>query len=136
MAAIAEERIELPALAEDDGHVTTDKILFAVRRVVELASPVKVVAFGSRARGDHRRNSDLDLAVIVDKYDKKVDPRPVWRADLDVWMDMDVLVYDVARDEALRDSLNSLQSEVMREGVVLYDRNKGFIDREAASRLV
>ena len=56
------------------------------------------MAFGSWARGEHRRDSDLDLAVIVDRYDPKTDRRPFWRADLDVWMDMDVLIYDVARE--------------------------------------
>jgi len=136
MAKLLEDRIKLPSLAEDDGAVTVDKIVFAVQRIVEIANPVRVVAFGSRARGDHRKTSDLDLAVIVDRYDKKRDPRPVWRADLDVWMDMDVVVYDTERESALRDSPVSLQSEVAREGIVVYDRTKGFVDREVAARLV
>ena len=136
MAQLLEDRIKLPSLAEDDGAVTVDKIVFAVQRIVEIANPVRVVAFGSRARGDHRKTSDLDLAVIVDKYDPKVDQRPLWRADLDVWMDMDVLVYDLDRERALIESPMSLQSEVHREGVVLYDRAQGLIDREVAARLV
>ena len=136
MAETTEARIQLPALADDDGAVTVDKIVFAVEKIVELANPARVVAFGSRACGDHRRTSDLDLAVVVDRYDPKVDRRRLWRADVDVWMDMDVLVYDLSRESAMADSPVSLQSEVRREGVILYDRSQGFIDREAASRLV
>lgn len=74
--------------------------------------------------------------MIVDRYDPKIDRRPVWRADLDVWMDMDVLVYDLERERLLSDSLNSLQAEVKREGVLLFDRKTGNIDRAAIARLV
>ena len=136
MARVVEDRVQLPSLADDNGEVTADKIVFAVQRIVEIANPVRVVAFGSRARGDHRKTSDLDLAVVVDKYDPKVDRRPLWRDDLDVWMEMDVLVYDVARESVLAESPSSLQSEVRREGVILYDRTQGVIDRAAAARLV
>ena len=136
MARVVEDRVQLPSLADDNGEVTADKIVFAVQRIVEIANPVRVVAFGSRARGDHRKTSDLDLAVVVDKYDPKVDRRPLWRADLDVWMEMDVLVYDVARESVLAESPSSLQSEVRREGVILYDRTQGLIDRSVAARLV
>jgi predicted nucleotidyltransferase len=136
MAQVLENRIELPSLAEDEGEVTADKIVFAVQEIVRIANPVRVIAFGSRARGDHRRTSDLDLAVVVDKYDRKLDQRPLWRADLNVWMEMDVLVYDVARENALADVPTSLQSEVEKEGVVLYERSQGVINRAAIARLV
>ena len=33
------------------------------RRIVERFSPLKVLIFGSRARGDHRPDSDIDLIV-------------------------------------------------------------------------
>ena len=36
----------------------------AVRRVVEVASPSRVIVFGSHARGDAAEGSDLDLLVV------------------------------------------------------------------------
>jgi predicted nucleotidyltransferase len=136
MAELVEDRIVLPALADDNGEVTADKIVFAVQKIVELANPIRVVAFGSRARGNHRPDSDLDLAVIVEKYDPKVDKCPLWRSDLDVWMPIDLLVFGRERHEFMKDSLISVNRDVETEGITLYDRSNGSIDRGATSRLV
>ncbi len=35
-----------------------------VRRIVEVTDPDKVIVFGSRARGDRRPNSDVDILVV------------------------------------------------------------------------
>ena len=46
--------------------VTPDKIEEAVRRIAEAANPLKVILFGSRARGSASPESDLDLLVETD----------------------------------------------------------------------
>lgn len=40
-----------------------DSIKNLVNRVVQELSPEEVILFGSRTRGDHRENSDFDIAV-------------------------------------------------------------------------
>jgi hypothetical protein len=132
----AEHLRYIPVPPDDDGLVSPAKISAAVERIVALADPVRVIAFGSRARGDHQPHSDLDLAVVVDRYDPEVDRRPVWRSQIPVLMPMDVIVYDVERERDMRDALNSLQWVVAREGVTLYERDKGFNDPSIAERLV
>ena len=45
--------------------MTADEcIQIMTRRIVERFSPLKVLLFGSRARGDHRPDSDIDLIVV------------------------------------------------------------------------
>ena len=42
-----------------------DPLAFAVAEVVQRSvAPARVILFGSRARGDHRPDSDIDLLVI------------------------------------------------------------------------
>ncbi len=56
--------------------VTPEKIDEAVRRIVEVARPVKIILFGSHARSDADLRSDIDLLVIekkvVDRYSEMV----------------------------------------------------------------
>ena len=45
---------------------TLDEI---VRRVVEVAQPERIVLFGSAARGEMTRHSDVDLLIVSDRAD-------------------------------------------------------------------
>ena len=45
--------------------VTEELLDEVVRRVLEVGSPHKIVLLGSRARGDARPDSDLDLLILV-----------------------------------------------------------------------
>jgi predicted nucleotidyltransferase len=120
---------------EEFSRVTPAKVLSAVERIVEVARPLRVIAFGSRARGDHRQDSDLDLAVIVEKYDSNVDKRPIWRSDLGQCMSIDLLVAGRERHEFMRDSLISVHHDIENEGVILYDSALGSIDYRAVERI-
>ena len=47
-------------------EVTVDEAVLAeiVQRLVRAVDPDRIILFGSRARGDHRPDSDLDLLLI------------------------------------------------------------------------
>ena len=40
-----------------------------IQRVVEVAQPEKIILFGSAARGDMNRHSDVDLLIIKEGAD-------------------------------------------------------------------
>jgi len=50
-----------------------ENVQVVVQRVVALTGPDMIYLFGSRARGDHEPDSDLDLLVVVP--DPVGDPR-------------------------------------------------------------
>jgi hypothetical protein len=129
------DQVENAAAVRDGGLVTASKVATAVERIVEVAKPLRVVAFGSRARGDHRRESDLDLGVMIEGFDPKRDKPPVTRSDLDVWMSIDLLVYSRERHEFMKDSIISVHHCIASEGVTLYDAGTGSIDYGAIGRI-
>lgn len=95
-----------------------------VRRVVGTLSPQKIVLFGSRARGDHRPESDIDLLIIKDSND----PRPkravavhaaLW--DLPIEVDTEVMVYTPLEVEEWKESKAAFVTTALREGKVLYE---------------
>ena len=122
---------------ELDIRVTEDKILRAVERIVEIADPIRIIAFGSRARGDFHPDSDLDLAVIVDHLPPGTRP-PVTHSALNgIVMPIDLLVFARARHDKAKTWLSNVHREIEQQGVVLYNREDGRrTDRRAIGRLV
>jgi len=71
----------------------------------------KVILFGSRARGDNKECSDIDLAVSGGNY-------------LDFYFDVEeeawtLLMFDVV--DLDRGISEELQKEIERDGVILYE---------------
>ena len=94
-----------------------------VRRIVATFQPRRIVMFGSRARGDTRPDSDLDLMVEMETQDP-----PAQRVrgidalfGLRRWA-MDLVVYTPAELESQRQYRNSLVRVIESEGRVLYEQ--------------
>ena len=75
----------------------------------------KVVLFGSRARGDERERSDIDIAVVGEDITNSE-----WT---DIWCYVDdaptLLAIDLVRFEQAPDQL---RESIIKEGVPLYER--------------
>ena len=93
----------------------------AVRRIVAVAQPNRVILFGSYGRGDADAGSDLDLMVIEPKVpDRYAEMIRLHEAVGSINVGVDVLVYSEAEIEERRDWCTSPIYWALREGRSLY----------------
>ncbi|MGH8905364.1 MAG: nucleotidyltransferase domain-containing protein [Egibacteraceae bacterium] len=95
----------------------------AVERIVEGFAPVKIVLFGSVARGDDAADSDIDLLGVLSeirgrRHDAAV---AILRTLRDLPAPVDVMVTDV-RHVAETAHLPGVLRVALREGRVVHER--------------
>ncbi len=95
-----------------------------VRRIRLVAKPHKIVLFGSRARGEHRPDSDIDLLVIEDSAlprHRRSIPLYAALADLPLAVDTEVVVYTPAEVAEWSTADAAFVTTALREGSILYE---------------
>lgn len=110
-----------PAGEHNSPVVSAQLIQEAVRRLVDAAHPVKLILFGSLARGDSTQGRDLDLLVILpvvaDRHGEMVRLR---RALARLPVSIDVLVYSVEEVHRREHVPGTILYSALREGKVLH----------------
>ncbi len=93
-----------------------------VRRLVDAMRPERIYLFGSRARGDHREDSDYDLLVVLRSSDLPPHKRDqaAYRHLKGVGAAKDVLVWTADEFDARTSVVTSLPATVLREGRQVY----------------
>jgi len=103
--------------------VTPEKVEAAVRKIIEVSRPVKIILFGSYVRGATGRDSDLDILVVT--ADTIRNPRQesvrLRRALREISMPMDILVVPRSQWEELKDTPGLIYREAWRTGKVVYE---------------
>ncbi len=69
----------------------SDAIKAAIRMLKSEFSIVKVILFGSKARGDHNEHSDIDLAVVASKLLHWKEEKAIVGALFDIGMEYNVI---------------------------------------------
>lgn len=83
---------------------TSDQLNSIIEKIKKNVNPNKIILFGSRARGDAHKNSDIDIAVDSDKSIENISiEAPV----------------DLVNLKKVGDSL---KEKIKREGVIIYER--------------
>jgi len=94
------------------------------RRLVSALDPDKVILFGSRARGDERPDSDIDL-LIIRASDEPKHQRIIraFRALRGMGVPKDILWVTPEEMDDWREIGNHVVNRGLKEGKVLYDKN-------------
>jgi predicted nucleotidyltransferase len=107
----------LPGLSEE----LADQI---VRRIRSVAVPEKIVLFGSRARGDHRPDSDVDLLIVqksnLPRHRRSIPIRAAL-SGLPIEVDLEIVMYTPAEIEEWSRVPRAFVTTALREGRVLYE---------------
>jgi predicted nucleotidyltransferase len=118
-AILAERLARVPALGERE----RETIQAAVEQVVNIADPLQVILFGSRARGQGQGHSDIDLLVILPDG---VPVRDLWHRMLEAVNGLQPVIDIVPTSQtgwAERSQLPFFVERYARlEGVTLYER--------------
>jgi predicted nucleotidyltransferase len=109
--------------AEPGWQITSEKVQMVVQCLIEVANPKKIILFGSYARGNATRDSDLDVLVVTSHEVKSPRRESVrLRNSLsDINMPMDIVVVPFSRFQTLRQKLGLIYREADRQGKVVYE---------------
>jgi predicted nucleotidyltransferase len=94
-----------------------------VENIVSREHPLRIILFGSVARGDMHTSSDLDICIIVEKSEDWFERARRFRA-LTRLADMEVEphVYSAAEFAAMISDENPLALRIAAEGKILYEQ--------------
>ena len=92
-----------------------------IRRIVEVAHPEKIILFGSAARGDLNRHSDIDLLVVKDDSDPWTVMGDIYGNLRGVGVAVDAIVVTPEQMERYKDSHALVIKPALREGRVIYE---------------
>ncbi|MBI4536865.1 MAG: nucleotidyltransferase domain-containing protein [candidate division NC10 bacterium] len=106
----------------NERKVVDHKILNEIiRRIVGVANPEKIIMFGSAARGQMGRNSDVDLLVVKGgRYDKGRLTEKIYMNLHGSGEAVDVIVVTPQEVERYRDTRCLVIAPALREGRVVY----------------
>lgn len=88
------------------------RVLKDLRTFAQACDVRKVILFGSRARGDHRERSDVDIAIEGGDFDSFW-----WKVKEEIHS---LLSFDVV--EYPRSVSDSLKKEIQKDGIVIYEQ--------------
>lgn len=104
---------------------TQEKIEQAARLLAEAARPpARVILFGSHARGDARRGSDVDFLVVEEDVESSFEESIRLRSKLrGLGIPVDVIAVSASDAEEWGEVKNTMLHAALREGKVLAERS-------------
>ena len=103
--------------------VTDQLLVEVVHRILTIGSPIKILLFGSHAKGTARPDSDLDLLIIEESDLPRYQRSGRYRRVLcGMFPAKDIAVWTPQEIEEWKAVPNAFISTVLAEGKLLYER--------------
>ena len=85
----------------------------------------KIILYGSYARGDYNKNSDIDIMILVDMTDKEIDEykEKIWNLAYDIELERNIVISPLIRNidkYEKRVNIIPFYINIQKEGVVLH----------------
>jgi uncharacterized protein len=108
-------------------HDEDELLRLMVEVIVREADPEKIILFGSRARGDAKPDSDVDLLVVESEpfspqRSRRQEAVRLYSALRNLPVSKDLLIYSRDEFDKWKTSLNHVVGRAFREGRVLHER--------------
>jgi uncharacterized protein len=101
-----------------------DYIQVMAERIVQDFDPVKIILFGSHARGEAGPESDIDLLVVLPEIaNKRQAAVAIRRVLTDLPVPKDIVVTTPEEIARRGDVVGTVLRPALREGKVLYERS-------------
>lgn len=107
-------------------YPASDKILNEIKqRIVETANPLKIILFGSAARGEVGPNSDLDILVVIPSgIHRRLTARSIYRNLIGVGFAVDIVVVNEEDIERYKNNIGMVIKPALDQGRVIYAKWK------------
>ncbi len=92
-----------------------------VRRIVAVAHPLRIILFGSAARGEMRPDSDVDvLVVVIEGTNRRHTAQTIHRHLIGFPMAVDVVVATESDLQKRKNNFSSVYYPALRDGKEIY----------------
>jgi predicted nucleotidyltransferase len=92
-----------------------------VRRIIELVHPLRIILFGSAARGEMESDSDIDVLVVMPEgVHRRRTAQLLYRQIRGLGVPFDILVATPDDLERHKDNIGLVYQSILREGREVY----------------
>ncbi|UCF91542.1 MAG: nucleotidyltransferase domain-containing protein [Desulfobacterales bacterium] len=104
-------------------EITPDKVESAIRKIIEVGRPRKIILFGSYLRNKTHAHSDVDFLIVAgdDIENPRKESVRIRRALRGISMPMDIIVVPETAWIQLKDQPGLIYHEASRKGRVVYE---------------
>jgi len=100
---------------------TDDIITAIITRILAVTNPIRIILFGSAARGEMTEHSDLDIMVVVSEgVHRREAAQRIYRNMFGLGMAKDIVVVTEQELERNKDNWSLVYYSALRQGQEIY----------------